>query len=278
MQLIDSLTDDIFAALPANYLLLAPNAPDFTIVACSRNYASATGMTKEILIGRNLFDVFPDNPNDKDITGSERLSQSLHRVIQTKTPDVMSITHYDVPGTSGDFMEKFWNPVNLPILNARGELLYILHSAEDTTEKLKKLHGDQLSKGFAEEQKRRFKKLILRAPIAVAILSGPRFIIESVNDRMCNHWGRTQDQLVNKPLHQAIPESRTDDFEKMLRKIFLTGEGHTSLKSRVLLERQGRKEWVWVDFVCEPLFDIFDNVESILVMAYETAAEPDPEV
>lgn len=277
MQLIDSLTDDIFAVLPANYLLLAPNPPDFTIITCSNSYLSVTGMEKSDLIGRNLFDVFPDNPNDKDISGVERLSQSLLKVIETKTTDVMSLTHYDVPGKTGDFMEKFWNPVNIPVLSKEGELLYILHSVEDTTEKLQKLHGDQLSKGFAEEQKRRFKKLILRAPIAVAILQGPRFIIEAVNERMCVHWGRTSEQLLNKPLHQAIPESRTAEFEKMLRKILLTGEGYTSLKSKVLLERQGKKQWVWVDFVCEPLFDIFENVESILVMAYETAAEPGEE-
>jgi PAS domain S-box-containing protein len=275
MQLIDSLTDDIFAALPACNILLAPNSPDFTIITCSNAYATATGMDKEKLIGRNFFEVFPDNPNDKDISGVEKLSQSLNTVLRTKAVDVMSLTHYDVPGKSGDFMEKFWNPMNVPILNKEGDLIFILHCVEDTTEKLKKLHGDHLSKGFAEEQKRRFKKLILRAPIAVAILNGPRLIIEAVNERMCKHWGRTHDQLINKQLHFAIPESRTDDFEKMLRKIFLTGEGHTSLNSKVTLERNGKIEVVWVDFVCEPLFDIFENVESILVMAYETAVDPD---
>lgn len=265
--------DNIFSSLPANYLLLLPDMPDFTIVACSNLYATATGSTRKKLIGSRLFDVFPDNPNDKDINGSEKLAKSLEKVIATKNTDVMSLTHYDVPGKSGDFMEKFWNPVNTPVLNENGELSYILHSAEDTTEKLKKIHGSEISKGFGEEQRRRFKKAILRAPIAVAILNGPRFIVEAANDKMCKHWGRSRELLLNKPLHEAIPESRTDQFERMLRGIFISGEGYTSDNEHVTLIRDGKAETVSVDFVCEPLFDEKDNVEGILVMAYEKAVE-----
>ncbi len=265
--------DDVFSSLPANYLLLLPNSPDYTIVACSNSYANATGSNKSRLIGKNLFDAFPDNPGDKDINGVEKLAKSLQKVIATKEVDKMTLTHYDVPGKSGDFMEKFWNPVNTPVINHNGELSYIIHSAEDTTEKLKKIQGGDISKGFGEEQRRRFKKTILRAPIAVAILTGPKFIIESVNDKMCRHWGRSKEQLIDKPLHEAIPESRTDDFERMLRGIFISGDGYSSNNENVKLIRDGKEQIVFVDFVCEPLFDDRDNVESILVMAYEKSVE-----
>ncbi len=265
--------DDVFSSLPANYLLLLPNNPDYTIVACSNSYAKATGSHKSMLIGKKLFDAFPDNPEDKDINGVEKLARSLQKVIATKETDTMTLTHYDVPGKSGDFMEKFWNPVNTPVISNTGELAYIIHSAEDTTEKLKKIQGGDISKGFGEEQRRRYKKTILRAPIAVAILTGPKFIIESVNDKMCRHWGRKREQLIDRPLHEAIPESRTDEFERMLREIFISGEGYTSNNENVTLIRDGKELVVSVDFVCEPLFDDRDNVESILVMAYEKSIE-----
>lgn len=273
MNYITTDLKSVFAELPANYLLILPDKPDYTIVACSKQYALATGTDKIDITGKRLFDVFPDNPQDKEVVGVSKLSKSLSKVIATKKPDVMGLTHYDVPGGSGDFMEKFWNPVNIPVMDDKGDVSYIIHCVEDTTEKLRKIKGQEISKGIGEEQRRRFKNIILSAPLAVAILKGPLFIIDAINEKMCVHWGRPKEQLIDKPLYEALLESRTDEFEKMLRNIFITGERFTSKQGKVTLNRQGQTETVYVDFVCEPLFDMNDIVDSILVMAYETSVE-----
>jgi len=38
-------------------------APDLTIIAVNNAYAKATKTVKTEIIGRSLFDVFPDNPD-----------------------------------------------------------------------------------------------------------------------------------------------------------------------------------------------------------------------
>jgi PAS domain-containing protein len=46
--------------------------PDLTIVGASDAYLSATMTKRSEIVGRPLFDVFPDNPDDHAATGSER--------------------------------------------------------------------------------------------------------------------------------------------------------------------------------------------------------------
>jgi PAS domain-containing protein len=69
----------LFEAAPGLYLVLAPDAPRYTIVAASDAYARATATTREELVGRGLFDVFPD-PAEPSISGASTLSASLSRV------------------------------------------------------------------------------------------------------------------------------------------------------------------------------------------------------
>jgi PAS domain S-box-containing protein len=58
----------LFESAPGPYLVLTPA---LTIVAVSETYLKATMTRREEILGRNLFDVFPDNPDDLTATGVE---------------------------------------------------------------------------------------------------------------------------------------------------------------------------------------------------------------
>lgn len=64
----------LFAASPVPFMVLAPNAPDFTITAANEAYLAATLTTRQSLIGRRLFDVFTDDPNCPGEHGSDALA------------------------------------------------------------------------------------------------------------------------------------------------------------------------------------------------------------
>lgn len=85
----------LFESLPGNYLILAPDE-SFTILATSNERDHTTGRKREEVIGKPLFEVFPDNPDDPEATGTKNLSASLNKVIRTKKPDKMSIQKYDI--------------------------------------------------------------------------------------------------------------------------------------------------------------------------------------
>lgn len=41
------------------------------------------------------------------------------------------IQRYDVRYASGHFVERYWQPVNTPIFDAKGRLVYLLHHVEE---------------------------------------------------------------------------------------------------------------------------------------------------
>ena len=60
--------------------------------------------------------------------------KSLRAAAETGRPHTMPVQRYDVRDMSGRFVEKYWEPVNTPILDQNGNLIFILHHAEDVTE------------------------------------------------------------------------------------------------------------------------------------------------
>ena len=51
----------LFEATPIPYLVLTP---DFIIVAANEALLRATNTAREQILGRNMFEAFPDNPAD----------------------------------------------------------------------------------------------------------------------------------------------------------------------------------------------------------------------
>ncbi len=124
----------LFESLPELYLVLSPK---LIIVEMTAAYARATLIHRSDAIGRHIFDVFPNDPNDAN-DGVRNLRASLDRVLARRAVDAMPIQKYDVRNPeTGKFEERFWSPINSPILSGTNEIRYILHRVEDVTEFLR---------------------------------------------------------------------------------------------------------------------------------------------
>lgn len=124
----------LFDSLPGLYVVMTP---DFGIVAVSDAFLKATMTEREGLLGHKFFDVFPDNPNDPHATGETNVRASLNRVLKTNRSDTMSIQKYDIRRPDGTFEERYWSPVNSPVLGADRQIEYLIHRVEDVTEFVK---------------------------------------------------------------------------------------------------------------------------------------------
>lgn len=124
----------LFEAAPGLYLVLDP---ELRIVAASDAYLRATMTRRDQIIGRGLFEVFPDNPDDPEATGVSNLSASLERVRRHRVPDTMAVQKYDIQrpeDEGGGFEERYWSPKNTPVLDTSGEVAYIIHRVQDVTD------------------------------------------------------------------------------------------------------------------------------------------------
>jgi len=139
----------IFDASPTPLLVIAP--PDWTIVAANEARLKATDTTREQNLGRKLFDVFPDDPNHPEADGVRNLTSSLERVLATKRADVMPVQRYALSDASGVFVERWWNPINTPVLDRDGEVALIIHRVEEVTD-LVRLRGEMAASDRVAQQ------------------------------------------------------------------------------------------------------------------------------
>src|SRR5215470_14115923 len=112
----------LFESAPGLYLVLRP---DFSIVAVSEAYLLATMTKRENILGRGIFEVFPDNPSDPHADGVRNLRASLTRVLRHEVTDNMAVQKYDIrrPAAEGGAYEvRYWSPVNSPVFGKDGEL------------------------------------------------------------------------------------------------------------------------------------------------------------
>ena len=124
----------LFRAAPAPFLVLKPDAPQFTIAEVNDAYLSATMRTRDELVGRGVFEAYPDNPTDETIEGVETLRASLERVLASREPDTLPGLKYDVARPDGTFEERWWSPVNSAVLGDNGEVEALIHNANDITD------------------------------------------------------------------------------------------------------------------------------------------------
>jgi signal transduction histidine kinase len=107
------------------------------IVAVSDAYLRATLTKRDNILGRHLFEIFPDNPDEAGATGTSNLRASLNRVLQLRKPDAMAAQKYDIrrpESEGGGFEERYWSPVNSPVFGKDNTITYLIHRVEDITD------------------------------------------------------------------------------------------------------------------------------------------------
>ncbi|MFF8193497.1 PP2C family protein-serine/threonine phosphatase [Streptomyces bobili] len=130
----------VFHALPGMVALLTP---DLVYADANDDFLQLAGRTREQLLGRYIFDVFPENPNDQAAAGMRETQASMLRVVATGERDTMALLRYDIqdPERPGHWVEHFWSPVNAPVLGPDGEVVLIVHRVEEVTELIRARGG-----------------------------------------------------------------------------------------------------------------------------------------
>ncbi|WP_458078001.1 PP2C family protein-serine/threonine phosphatase [Streptomyces sp. EMB26] len=150
----------VYRALPGMVALLTPG---LVFADVNDAYVRGTGRPRASLLGRHVFDVFPESVNSPAVSHSHQLRASLLRVLATGERDAMALQRYDVesPEHSGNWHEHYWSPVNSPVLGPDGRVRLIVHRVEEVTEfvRARGLDGDTAGRVLEAELYTRAREL-----------------------------------------------------------------------------------------------------------------------
>jgi PAS domain S-box-containing protein len=244
--------DQVFQLLPTPTVLLLPDAPKFTIVAVNNAYLGAVNFPEEDLIGKGIFEAFPEN---KVSNGVENLKNSLKRVIVKQDPHRMPLQKYDIPicGTT-KFKVKYANVQNIPVKNANNSITHILHSVEDVTDK------KNLEIAF-ETERQRFSDLYLQASSCMGILKGPNHVYEIANPTYLQLINKKN--IIGKSYKELRPESA--EFIEILNQVYKTGISFSAKEKPVKLDKEDNGEIIdiYVDTLLQPHKDNTGKTDGI---------------
>lgn len=224
----DSIGPDfraLFESAPGLSLVLAPDGPRFTIVAVSDAYTRQTLTKREAILGKALFDVFADNPDDVGTTAAENISASLARVLANRAPDAMPPYRHDIRKSGDGFEERWWSSVNSPVFGPDGDLVHILHRVEDITDLVQ-------HKRASEEQ---LRELVASAPDGIFI-ADPDGRYTEVNAAGCRLLGYRRDEIVGRSIVDFVEPGELERQAALKRHL---GGGDTDVSVWRLRRKDG---------------------------------------
>lgn len=274
----------LFEALPGAHMVLDR---DFNFVAVNRAYEHATMRFREELIGKNLFDLFP-NPGE----GGRRLRASFERVLSTGKTDTLAYIPYDIPrpaSQGGGTETRYWTASHSPVLGEDGKVALIIQNTVDVTDLVRLREAASLPfsarSGASElieharevEEAHRellaesddFRRLFQQAPGFIAVLSGPDHVFTFANDAYLRLVGGRD--VVGLPVREALPEIEGQGFLEMLDDVLARGEERGATGASVLLQSGHDQplEQFYLDFSYAPIRDGEGKVTGVFVQGMD---------
>lgn len=242
-----------YEAAPGVSVIVLPDAPVYTHVAVSNDFLRASGMQRQEVMGKGHFEVFPKSSDSANFSNDQDLKASFEWVVQHKQPHEIPVLRYDIPDGAGSFNKRYWKINNVPLLSDTGDVTYIIHTALDITNTIVAEQKVALSKEIEK-----LYNFFINAPVVIGIVRGNDYVIELANEELLEVWGRTAD-VIGKPLLEAIPELEAQGIKALLDRVCATGEPFYAYEYPVMLNRNGKEEVLYFDFVYKPAYDTDEN-------------------
>lgn len=274
----------LFEVLPGPHNILDR---DLRFVAVNVAYEQATGRSRAELIGKGIFDAFP-NPGE----AGRRLRQSLARVFETGESDTLAFIHYAIPLADGGMEDRYWTATHIPIRGADGAVQFVLQNTVDVTDWQRVAAAAALPPGAtpggvallqrAQEAERAhstllqqsedFARLFRQAPGFMAVLSGPTHVFTFANDAYAELVGGRQ--VVGRAVAEALPEVVDQGFVTLLDGVMATGQPTGMTGAPVVLTgADGLAREVFLDFTYQPIFDAEGVVAGVFVQGADRTEE-----
>lgn len=105
-------------------------------------------------------------------------------------------------------------------------------------------------------------------PVGIVVFRGPQFIVEMANPTYLQLVDRKEEEFVGKPLFEGLPEVK-DSVESLLNNVYHKGIPYHGHEFPVTLNRYGKSELAYFNFVYQPTYGDDGTINGIVVVASE---------
>ncbi len=166
----------------------------------------------------------------------------------------------------GKLQQFYFNYSFTPLYDTQGKVYGVMNTAADVTDL-------NLAKQKIEQSERNFRSMILQAPVAMCLMTGPNHVIEIANKFILELWGKTPAEVVGKPVFEALAETKGQGLEQLLDKVYNTGEAFHGTERLVNLVRQGKLQPVYQNFTYQPYRDGDGKILGIIAITNDVTAQ-----
>jgi len=122
-----------------------------------------------------------------------------------------------------------------------------------------------------EESERNLRLMIHQAPVSIAIFRGADYVTEIANDRALELWGRKEEDVLGKPILDAMPELKSQGIKELLDNVYKTGVPFSTKELPVQLKRKEKLETVYVNFSYDPLYNTDGTINGIMTVGFDVS-------
>lgn len=279
-ELSDIDLDQLFNLSPNPYVILDR---ELRLIGMNDAYLAVTGRSRDELLRRHMFDVFPSDP---DSIPGRLLRQSFAKVLETDEIDHLPLIPYPIAGPDGELEDRYWSATHTPIKDETGATAFILQHTVDVTELhllrsaasgSLQIHTDLMRRADAiqgqnmilGEEREYLRMLFEQAPGFMAVLREPGHVFSIVNKAYRTLVGR--EDLIGKAMREALPELSGQGFYERLDHVYQSGMPYSANAARVMLQPQDSKapEERFLDFVYQPIRGRDGLVTGIFVQGHD---------
>jgi PAS domain S-box-containing protein len=124
-----------------------------------------------------------------------------------------------------------------------------------------------------KESESNLRNMILHAPVAMCILDGPSLTLTIVNDRMFEIWGKSAEEMIGKPIFDALPEMKEQDLGNLIKKVYKYGKSFSASERPFTINRSGKPQLTFLNFVYEPFRSGNGNITGIMAVAIDVTEQ-----
>lgn len=167
---------------------------------------------------------------------------------------------------NGRLEDVYWTFSYTAVFDEAGLINGVFVTCVETTGEV------QMQKQLAESE-RKLRLSILQAPVSIGIFRGKELITEIANGRALSLWGRTEEEILNRSILEALPELRSQGIDKILADVYHSGKTYVAREMPVQILRNGKLETSYINFSYEPLYDNNDAVNGIMAVGMDVTEQ-----